>query len=438
MGHVNASPTTSTRSESPLFSLLTLRRTRGLVRGRRGRAVAVSIAVLYGFVALFAGYMLQFGSTGSSGTTVELLTNPHSPAWWNYPALLVIAPGGLLALPVLAAVSMVLVSVGVGLGMGAGILLATRFFRSWKSARAEGGATSTLAGLTPAMVALLTLGACCSTSAAAVGGIGALAEASGTSYDQILLNPWFLNVFQVTVLGIALLAQEQLIAVYGNLVGSPPVIAPRATVSATVEPLRARWPALTLRMFLVIAGTLWALALLIEVASPTPGAPLAAFVLGALWQHAFLGGIAIAAGLVPAILWGVRSQGRFHGLVSVGRALLFAGAVSVVVGAPPPLSTWGIYGLGNEILGAVGVPGNLGGVVAPGGSGVVVDLAFSALYAALGCLTMFLALRPGQLLRRLAVREERAVGLREESLHLPSTSAKSIPGCGAGALDDPV
>ena len=202
---------------SRLVGLLTLRRTRAVLRSRRGRALAVSIAAIYGFIALLAGYMLQIVPTGASGTTVRVLTNSYSPAWWNYPAILVVTPGGVVVLPFLSTISMVLVSIGVGVGMGAGILLASQFFRTWKLARAGRGLASPLAGLTPAMVALLTLGACCSTSAAAAGSIGAIAEVSGTSYDQILLNSWILNVFQVVVLAIALVAQEYLIGVFSNL-----------------------------------------------------------------------------------------------------------------------------------------------------------------------------------------------------------------------------
>ncbi|HKN06862.1 MAG TPA: hypothetical protein VJ021_04570 [Thermoplasmata archaeon] len=216
----NVRVATSPSRGSRLVSLLTLHRTRAILRSRRGRWVATSIGVVYGFVALLAGYMLQIVPTGASGTSAQVLTNSYSPAWWNYPAVLVVTPGGILVLPFLATVSMVLVSIGVGVGMGAGILLAARFFRTWKLARAGRGLASPLAGLTPAMVALLTLGACCSTSAAAAGSIGAIAEVSGTSYDQILLNSWILNVFQVAVLGIALIAQEYLIGVFSNLAKS--------------------------------------------------------------------------------------------------------------------------------------------------------------------------------------------------------------------------
>jgi hypothetical protein len=436
-GSSSSRAVTSPARESPLVSLLTLRRTRALVRSRRGRAVAIGIALVYGFVALLAGYMLQFGPTGTSGTTVEVLTNSASPAWWNYPALLVIVPGGLLALPFLATISMVLVSVGVGLGMTAGLVLATRFFRSWKLARSGHGPANSLAGLTPAMVALLTLGACCSTSAAAVGGIGALAEASGTSYNQLLLHPWFLNVFQVAVLGIALLAQEQLIAVYGNLMPSSseaPIPTPKGAAS---EPRRGRVPIVVLRGFLILAGTVWSLSLLLELASPTPGDPIAVLVAGGLLQHVVLGTAAIAAGLAPAILLSVPSTGKYRATIAAGRGLLFVGAVSVVVGVPPPLSNWGFYGLGNEILGAVGVSRSLGGVYAPGGNGVAIDLGIAAVYATLGLLTLLIALEPGPILRRFAGRVETTMEPAKITPRHPSLSGSDTHGRGAHGVEDP-
>ncbi len=232
-----------------LLGLLLLRRTRAVVRTPRGRALVVGIATAYALLAMIAGYMLELARTGATGTSVRVLTNPYSPAWWNYPALLVIAPGGVVVLPFFATVSMVVVAVGVGVGMSAGLLLAVRFFRSWKTAQGGSSTAASLAGMTPPIVALLTLGACCSTSAAAAGGIGAVAMVSGTSYNQILLNPWILNVFQIVVLGIALLAQELLIGIYAGLfetaspAGPTATCAPRPDPAGTGEgPSRARGP----------------------------------------------------------------------------------------------------------------------------------------------------------------------------------------------------
>ncbi|HLN51344.1 MAG TPA: hypothetical protein VK455_04760 [Thermoplasmata archaeon] len=385
-----------------LLAILTLRRTRAVVRSRGGRLVVAGIALAYAFIALLAGYMLEFARTGASGVSAEVLTNRYSPAWWNYPAVLVVAPGGVLALPFLATVAMVVVSMGVGLGMGAGLILAVRFVRSWRTVKASGGTGSPLAGLTPAMVAVLTLGACCSTSAAAAGGIGAIAEASGTTYNQILLNSWYLNVFQVAVLGLALIAQEQLIAVYGNLLGTS-AETPRRVPNATRRAAsRVGAPVHALRLFLVIAGTLWTLSLLVELAAPSAGAPIAGRVFGEIYQHGFIGVAAIAAGLLPGVLRGAVAQPRLHRFVRVGRALLLVGGASIAVGVPPPVCGWGVYGLGNEVLGAGGIPASLGGILPPGGIGPSTDVVIAAVYATLGVVTMLLALYPGDVLRRLA------------------------------------
>ncbi|MFZ0699809.1 MAG: hypothetical protein WAN74_06450 [Thermoplasmata archaeon] len=396
---------------SRLFALLSLRQTRAVVRNPRARVLVASIAIVYAVIALFAGYMLELGPTGASGTTVQVLTNSYSPAWWNYPALLIVAPGGVLALPFLATVSMVLVALGVGLGMGAGLLLAVGFFRSWRSVRAGSGSVPSLAGLTPAMVAILTLGACCSTGAAAAGGIGAIADVSGTSYNQLLQNSWYLNVFQVAVLALALIAQEQLITIYGSLAGPTQRTTSTAPGSASSTPRAVvRGPVLALRLFLVIAGTLWALSLLIEVAAPSTAAPVAGLVVGGLLQHGLVGVTAVAAGLLPTILTGAflkRTANRFD---RAYRALLLVCGASVVMVVPPPLDSWGIYGLGNEILGAAGVPASFGGVLVPGGSGVGIGLAVAAVYAVLGIFVMVLALVPRSVLRRL-------VGRMEESIH---------------------
>jgi len=384
----------------------------------------VAIALSYGVLALLAGYMLEFVRTGSSGVTVEVLSNPYSPAWWNYPALIVISPGGVLALPFFATISMVIVSIGVGLGMGAGLLVAVRFFRTWKAARTGGRSATSLAGMTPAMVAVLTLGACCSTSAAAAGGIGAVAVASGTTYDQLLLNSWFLNVFQIVVLAVALLAQEMLISVYDSLLQSSPNAGPAALSGPRRSEYRGRAPVLALRAFLLIAGTLWALSLLIDVAAPATAAPGAAVVLGGLFQHVLLGVTAIAVGLTPVTLMGTPARNLPRPLVRAVRALLLAAGASVVVGVPPPLNGWGLSGFGNDLLGALGVPAGLGGAVPPGGAGLALDLGVAAVYGLVGAFVMLLALFPHSILRKLAAGPEGTTRSLEAQALAPPGAAR--------------
>jgi bacteriorhodopsin len=309
-----AFPEAPLTSGTGLLSVLALRRTRAMVRGFRGRALFAGIATLYGATALLIGSMVQIAPTGATGTSITVLTNHYSPAWWNYPAVLVVSPNGILVLPFLETISMVLVSLGVGLGMAAGLLLAVRIVRSWRTARAEGrGSAAPLAGLTPAMVAMLTLGACCSTSAAAAGSMGALAEVSGTSYDQILLNSWLLNLFQIAVLAIALIAQEQLLAVYGGLLVGPAGAHEAVGTDRRAVSGRAFLPVLAVRLFLVVGGTLWTLSFLIAWADGATAVPLAAFLVSGSFERGVLGLAAIAGGLLPtALVKGAAARVRRH------------------------------------------------------------------------------------------------------------------------------
>jgi hypothetical protein len=389
-----------TGSDGSLASVLTLSRTRKLIRNAMGRGLAISIALVYGFISLVVGLMLIFGPTGVTSTQVEVITNPYVLQWWNYPAVLVIAPGGVLELPFFDTVSTVLVSMGVGIGMSAGIMLALRIVRQRRQAPSGAGAATTLASLTPAMVALLTLGACCSTTAAAAAGIGAVAQASGTTYSQLLLNSWYLNVFQLAVLALALLAQEQLLRVYGGVFG----LGDGSGVPGQARPSPSRrtpWPRGILRTLLLVAGALWSLSFLIELATPAPGVPFSGIVIGGILQRPLVGLTAVAVAFVPGGLLTLSSRRSLRGWTLAYRVLLFACGFSLAVGVPPPLAGWGASGLVNQAMGAAGVPGSLGGVP-PSMGGSELLISWVAFLAFLGIFAMWFSLRPGPLLRRLA------------------------------------
>lgn len=386
---------TSTSSIAERLDFLFLPRTRRLVRGSGGRTLALAIAVLYGLLSLYAGGMLVFGPTGDTTTTVQVVSIPYDPQWWIFPALVVIGPSGLLTLPFFATVTMVLVSIGVGLGMGAGLLVARQVWRQWKTAKRGTGASSALAGMTPAMVALLTLGACCSTSAAAAAGIGAVAVSSGVSMDLLRFDNWYLNLFQLAVLFVALVAQEQLLALYGGLLGVAPGTERARDGTARPTLHRVRAPVVAIRVFLAAAGTLWALAFLLELAAPPPGVPFAGVLLGGLLQHVFLGVFLILASLAPALLLGLSRETSLMGATPVFRVLLLLCGLSVLVGVPPPVNGWGMGGLGNDVLRAAGVSTAAGAsVVGPSLGGPAADLTWAAVYALLGLFGVLIAWRP--------------------------------------------
>jgi len=272
---------------------LTLARSRALLRTRVGVLMVAFVAILYGFLSLLLGQMLVLGRTDFRSVQVTVLNGQGAAAWWNYPALIVTAPGGVLVLPFLATITMVVVSLGVGIGMSVGLVLAYRLLRRNRTGSARPAAVGSISGLTPAMIALVTLGACCSTTAAATAGIGVVAQASGATIPDLLANTWYLNLFQVGVLWIALVAQEQLLSVYGRVLGG-------ATADGSVSdpvPLDARFAAgAALRVALLAGGVTWGLATIAEWTTPNP--PMATPALAFQWlaQHALLGAFATGPG----------------------------------------------------------------------------------------------------------------------------------------------
>lgn len=195
----------------------TFSRTRAVFRQPGSKGLFAAFAASYLLIASMVGGMLELGPTTSNLISLRLLTDASAASWWNYPALLVVSPGGVLVLPLLPTITMAISAIGVGVGMTAGLLLAFQVVRAWRQERRDGGraaATSTLVGLTPAMVVVLTLGACCSTTAAAVAGIGVAATGLGASAAWLSSNGWYLDLVQPFVLGLALLAQEQLFTLF--------------------------------------------------------------------------------------------------------------------------------------------------------------------------------------------------------------------------------
>ncbi|MCI4344980.1 MAG: hypothetical protein L3J87_05085 [Thermoplasmata archaeon] len=357
----------------------------------------------YGFIAMLTGLMLSFFDTQQNGVTIYLLG--HGSPWWNYPGVLVIAPGGVIGLPCLATITMGVVSSGVGLGMTAGVRFAALLLKERKRRGAGAGVITSLTGLTPAMIALLTLGACCSTTAAAAAGIGAVAQASGTTYAQLVANAWYLNVFQVGVLGVALVAQEQLLTIYGTLPGAPPA---GGAAAETVDPAPRRTGVRVgaVRAVLLATGTIWALSALLGGNAPSPSSSSSAHEValgvGLLLQKVGPGLAAIAVALVPASLLRTAGPARLRPLLLVVRGGLLVGGMTLAFGVPPPLTSWGFAGLGNELLGAAGYGVSDGGVLPPSIPLGVLALSWLLFYVLLGGLAIALAVRPGSVVGRLA------------------------------------
>ena len=346
---------------SRLLAGATLQRTRSLLGTRGARAMAVFIGVAYALVAVLVGGMLVLARNDGPHYAIVLWGSGNGTAPWNYPALLVSAGWGSLALPFFPTITMAIVAAGVGIGMAVSVLLTLRLVRQRRGTLGAPTALGSAAGLTPALIALVTLGACCSTTAAATAGLGVIAQASGTSIDQLLENILYLWLFLFAVLWIALIAQEDLFEVYVMLFGFEG-LSPRAAPPALT---RRRLVGLGIRAVLVGAGVIAALAMFAAWVRIGPmSAPAGTWIEWLLPGE--IGGIlAISAGLFPRELLSAFGVGPEPGAGWAGRLLAGGAGVAVLAWFPATVVGWGLHGFGNELLGLLGAPDAWGAVPPP-------------------------------------------------------------------------
>ncbi|HTT45495.1 MAG TPA: hypothetical protein VMH38_05715 [Thermoplasmata archaeon] len=359
-------------SENPpsrsLPALLTLSEVRGYLRRSHAIGLAVFLAVAYALGSMLAGGMLVLARLPGGYSVLVWWNNALGLQPWNYPFVLIEAPWGFVELPFFSTFSMIVVSAGVGLGMAVAILLGVHLARARRSGSGRAAATGTIAGLTPAMIALVTLGACCSTTAAATAGVGLVAQASGSSTSNLLFNNWFLGAFQIVVVYIALVAQELLLRVYGTLfAGGAPEFSSHGSPSPPLD--RRTLAAGLLRAGLVAAGITWILTAVADWTVVDPATASAGLWFNWLIEHWLLGGFAVLVALSPHDF--VRAYRRISSTArgTLLRVVLLLGAWTLGGWVPPPFAGAGVEGFGNELLYVLGGPSWLGAVApsfAPG------------------------------------------------------------------------
>jgi hypothetical protein len=326
-----------------------LSRTRALVRSPFGRFLAVSVAAAYAFASMLLGLMLSFFNTQQTAVTITLIWNGNP--WWNYPGLLVLAPGGVLALPFLPTVTMLLVSAAVGLGASASILLLISRRRAGSTSPTVRSISSTVAGgATPAIAGLATLGACCCTSCVGAAGIAVVAAASGSNVAEVIRNNWYVALFELAIVGLSLLLLERSLALPREACPVPPPKDRRFAIGTV------------LRLALLVAGITWSLAMFVEWGDNPPLAASAGTWYHWIFEHQLLAGLAIAAGFLPleSAASVARSARRLRSLL--WRAPMFLAGVTWGIGVPSWLVAWGLGGWGNEVLGYLGAPAAWGAI----------------------------------------------------------------------------
>lgn len=346
---------------SSTLQLLTLHEVRGYLRRSHAVGLAVFIAVAYALGSMLIGGMLVLAHLEGGYSLTVIWQPPLAVQPWNYPGILIAAPWGFVELPFAATLSMIIVSVGVGMGMAVAIVLGYRLLANRKATSGTPALAGSVAGLTPALIGLVTLGACCSVTAAATAGVGLVAQASGTSTTNLLLNNWYLGVFQVVVVYVALIAQELLLRIYGGLFSAgDPGFSP---APSSPQPLDRRTVGMAaFRAVLLAAGVTWILAVLADWTVAPPAGASVALWFNWLVEHWLLGGFAVFAALAPQTLRRWSDAIASSGAGFVLRALLAVGAWTLAVWVPPPLAAAGVEGFGNELLGLAGASAVFGAV----------------------------------------------------------------------------
>ncbi|MGA7922471.1 MAG: hypothetical protein WCA77_00630 [Thermoplasmata archaeon] len=201
-------------------SLLALQWSRSLLMGWAYRVLVGTIGVGYAFGAMLYSGML-YVPAHPLNIPFFFYVEPRGPGGVGaYPAILAGGPYVQVDLPMIGTILMTLIAAGVGLGMALAVLLILRLIHDRKSGLLASTAGRSALGITPAMFALVTLGACCSTTAAATAGLSLAARWGGGTATSLLGNTWYLGLIQLSVVYGALLAQEYLVRVYDLLAGS--------------------------------------------------------------------------------------------------------------------------------------------------------------------------------------------------------------------------
>lgn len=373
-------------SSSPsLFSLFRLQGIRGLLRTRRARLMVVLIAFAYAIVSAFVGRLVQVFPAGSS-VSGQVGALSRSTEWWN-PVLIVNSSGWVLSLPLFATATLILVSIGVGLAMAACLVLVGSGVRKRGQAATTKGAGASIA---PAVAGLATHGVCCCAACTATLGLGVVASVSGTDVYSLLRNAWYVNVFQLVVVGLSLAALERGLR-----------LADKQCYPAIHSNARL-WVGIGCRVALLVGGITWSMAMFVEwsVVSPVSASP-------AQWyhwilEHQLLALIAIFAALLPgdAIdLVAPAGSSRIGGLFRGG---LFLAGFTWGVWVPPMLADLGLGGLLNEFFGLWGLPASWGAIPVDAGLGALLAFHLVFQHLLLSGFAMLLATRPRLALTPLA------------------------------------
>ncbi|MEM3637941.1 MAG: hypothetical protein QXX17_04260 [Conexivisphaerales archaeon] len=299
-----------------------------------GKVLWLFFSTLFALASMVLGGMLAIVP---SDATKVYIVYPGIPVW-DYPMLWIDFHRIVFAFPFLPTIFMILISAGVGLGSAvtAMLLMASR-----KNVNLQVSAV----GSVPVITGLSTVGACCCTTCLSTAGVAVVASVSSVPTWQILLNDWYLGLFQLVIVFFSLIVLERELMVNQGI--------------CDVQYSRKKVALSTiLRISLLIAGITWSLAMLVEWGDTSPVTASPATWYHWLFEHQLLSLFAIGAAFSPSKVYSFLKHGGLQ--VRMLKAGLVIAAITWGLWVPQPLVSAGLGGFLNELFGYLNLPASLG------------------------------------------------------------------------------
>jgi hypothetical protein len=255
---------------------------------------------------------------------------------WDYPMLWIDFHRLVIVFPFVPTILMILISAGVGLGSAVALMLAI-------GSRSKASAI----GSVPLITGFATVGACCCTSCLSTAGIAVIAAVSSVPTWEILMNDWYLGLFQLAIVFLSLFVLER--ELERN----------KETCDVTYSKKKTAFSVI-LKISLLVAGITWSLAMLVEWGETSPLSASLPTWYHWIFEHQLLSIFAILSAFFPSKMYSIiRNRNFVSILLRVGLVL---SAFTWGFWVPGQLTDIGLGGFLNELFGYINLPLSLAAV----------------------------------------------------------------------------
>jgi hypothetical protein len=314
--------------------VLFLRNSRSIVSSLQGKLLWLSFSVLFGLVSMILGGMLAIVPSSVVRIYVAYSGIPR----WDYPMLWIDFHRLVIVFPFLPTILMIPISAGVGLGSAVALMLAIGSRSKYKA--------STI-GTVPLITGLATVGACCCTSCLSTAGIVVIAAVSSVSTWEILMNDWYLGLFQLSIVFLSLFVLERELERNKEI----------CNVTYSKEKMVF---SVILKISLLIAGITWSLAMLVEWGEISPLSASLPTWYHWIFEHQLLSSFAILSAFFSSRMYSIIRNKSFGSILL--RVGLVLSALTWGFWVPEQLTNIGLGGFLNELFGYINLPLPFGAV----------------------------------------------------------------------------